>query len=76
MAPSSLLAALIVLLLSGCTQQSAAPSDPLAWPPVTQLNKPWTRWWWLGSAVDEKNLKREIEQMHAAGIGGVEVRFP
>lgn len=74
MAPSSLLAALIVFfLICGCAQQSAAPTKPLEWPPVTQLNKPWTRWWWMGSAVDEKNLKREIEQMHAAGIGGVEI---
>ncbi len=35
--------------------------------------KPWTRWWWLGSGVDEKNLTRQLEEFAAAGIGGVEI---
>lgn len=35
--------------------------------------KPWTRWWWLGSGVDEKNLTRQLEDFAAAGIGGVEI---
>ena len=29
------------------------------WPPLTAECKPWTRWWWLGSAVDEAGLKRD-----------------
>jgi hypothetical protein len=47
--------------------------DPLAWPPLTTESKPWTRWWWLGSAVDAPNLTRLLEQYHDAGIGGVEI---
>jgi hypothetical protein len=35
--------------------------------------KPWTRWWWLGSGVDEKNLTRQLEDFARAGIGGVEI---
>lgn len=35
--------------------------------------KPWTRWWWLGSGVDEKNLTRQLESFAKAGIGGVEI---
>ena len=31
------------------------------------------RWWWFGSAVTKPELQRELEQMKAAGIGGVEV---
>ena len=45
----------------------------LDWPAVTREAKPWTRWWWLGSAVDEANLTREIAALDAAGFGGVEV---
>jgi hypothetical protein len=45
----------------------------LDWPTVTRESKPWTRWWWLGSAVDEPNLKREIAALDSAGFGGVEV---
>jgi len=31
------------------------------------------RWWWFGPAITKPELKRELEQMKAAGIGGVEV---
>ncbi|RYD18860.1 MAG: hypothetical protein EOP88_21100, partial [Verrucomicrobiaceae bacterium] len=47
--------------------------DPLAWPPVTQASKPWTRWWWLGSAVDKPNLTKELEDFAKVGLGGVEI---
>jgi len=31
------------------------------------------RWWWFGPAATRPELTRELEQMKAAGIGGVEV---
>jgi alpha-L-rhamnosidase len=31
------------------------------------------RWWWFGPAVNKPELQRELEQMKAAGIGGVEI---
>lgn len=31
------------------------------------------RWWWFGPAVTKAELQRELEQMKAAGIGGVEI---
>ena len=52
--------------------RTTAPSI-LDWPGVTREAKPWTRWWWLGSAVDEANLTREIATLDSAGFGGVEV---
>lgn len=48
----------------------AADSD---WPAATRDQKPWTRWWWLGSAVDKENLTRELETIAANGFGGVEI---
>lgn len=48
--------------------ESAAP-----WPDPTVQNRPWTRWWWMGSAVDEKNLTALLSQYQQAGIGGVEI---
>jgi hypothetical protein len=32
------------------------------------------RWWWFGPAVTKPELKREIEVMKAAGIGGFEIQ--
>ncbi|MBS1803718.1 MAG: glycoside hydrolase [Acidobacteria bacterium] len=31
------------------------------------------RWWWFGPSATKDELKRELEQMKAAGIGGVEI---
>jgi hypothetical protein len=31
------------------------------------------RWWWFGPSATEPELQRELEQMKAAGIGGVEI---
>src|SRR5262250_438560 len=31
------------------------------------------RWWWFGPAVTKHEIQRELEEMKAAGIGGVEI---
>jgi hypothetical protein len=43
------------------------------WPAQTQQTKPWTRWWWMGNAVNEKDLKATLFTYQQAGIGGVEI---
>jgi len=35
--------------------------------------RPWIRWWWNGDMVDSNELKRELQVLHRAGIGGVEI---
>lgn len=32
------------------------------------------RWWWFGPAVVKPELEKELETMHEAGIGGVEIQ--
>lgn len=34
----------------------------------------YTRWWWYGCAVDRNEIKRELDYMKEAGIGGVELQ--
>ncbi|MDQ0781136.1 glycosyl hydrolase [Chryseobacterium sp. W4I1] len=43
------------------------------WPKTTETAKPWTRWWWMGNAVDEKGLGKQLTTLNKAGFGGVEV---
>ncbi|SDG89868.1 glycosyl hydrolase [Chitinophaga filiformis] len=43
------------------------------WPAVKKETKPWTRWWWIGSAVNEKNLASSLDVLQQAGFGGVEI---
>ena len=63
----------LFLLSFSATAQNAwnGPSDLQI--PITQESKPYTRWWWLGSAVDEVGLTYNLEEMAKAGIGGVEI---
>ena len=61
----------LTIFISSCV--SPEEKQPLAWPEITQVNKPWTRWWWMGSSVDEANLSRSLELYEQAGIGGVEI---
>ncbi|EJL71391.1 glycosyl hydrolase [Chryseobacterium populi] len=43
------------------------------WPKPTETTKPWTRWWWMGNAVDEKGLDKQLTTLNKAGFGGVEI---
>jgi hypothetical protein len=36
-------------------------------------SKPWTYWWWMGSAVDTFNLSRNLEMMQQSGLGGAHI---
>ena len=49
------------------------PAAEGTWPAITRTAKPWTRWWWPGSAVEPKQLSAQLEAMAKAGIGGVEI---
>ncbi|HEX7979628.1 MAG TPA: glycosyl hydrolase [Gemmatimonadaceae bacterium] len=68
-----LTAALFVVPAHVARPQRAAKSAAVAWPTAGRDAKPWTRWWWLGSAVDSAGLTRELDTLAAAGFGGVEV---
>jgi len=64
---------LITLLLFSFFQANSQEKNKSPWPNSTNLNQPWARWWWMGSAVDKPNLKRSLIDFHHAGIGGVEI---
>ncbi len=59
----------VLIILFSCLQMFAQ----IQWPVITQTVKPWTRWWWQGSAVDKKNLTIAMEKYKAAGLGGMEI---
>src|SRR5688572_23581094 len=43
------------------------------WPASNRETKPWTRWWWHGSAVTKEGITAEMEAYKKAGIGGLEI---
>lgn len=63
-----LLGALLLTLCFACT-----PDRPDSWYPIQKEHRPYLRWWWLGSAVDEEGLTYNLEQFADKGFGGVEI---
>ncbi|HXW05734.1 MAG TPA: glycosyl hydrolase, partial [Vicinamibacterales bacterium] len=55
--------------MESTARQEAGPD----WPAIAAGTKPWTRWWWHGSAVDRTSITAQLEALASAGIGGVEV---
>lgn len=67
------LTTLILLLTLVLSLKGQEVKNALLWPEVSREAKPWTRWWWLGSAVDSASLTYRLEEMSKAGMGGVEI---
>ena len=63
----------LVLLLALALSFIAGPVQAVNSAPPPDTTKPWTRWWWPGSAVDPASITRQLEQFAAAGLGGVEI---
>ena len=63
----------VTMFYGSCVAVQKRESKELQWPVAVPQNHPWSRWWWLGSAVDEQNLTRLLTQYQEAGIGGVEI---
>jgi hypothetical protein len=57
----------------GAAGRGAQTSAALAWPRLTSQAKPWTRWWWLGSAVNRRDLSAALALYEKAGLGGLEL---
>ncbi|MEX2595088.1 MAG: hypothetical protein WD426_20155 [Anditalea sp.] len=58
----SLVAGVLIPLSFSCHTRSSQPElPPEDWPEIPREAKPWTRWWWMGNAVDEKNIGQLLE---------------
>lgn len=52
---------------------AAASATAQTWPAATPESKPGARWWWMGSAVTESDLKWNMEEYAKTGIGALEI---
>lgn len=62
-----------VMALFTQAAERGRPEQSLQWPEVTQTSRPWTYWWWMGSAVNREDLTHHLETYRRAGMGGVHV---
>jgi len=61
------------LIAVGALAPVSARAQAPAWPTLTNEMRPWTRWWWQGSAVDSANLTANLTAYQRVGLGGVEL---
>ena len=66
--PSKIKTLLLILLMA-----VAGFAADIDWPEETNTSKPWSRWWWMGSAVDKASIAANLELYSQAGIGGLEI---
>lgn len=62
-----------LLILFCCSTLCLPAMAQLQWPVINKTTKPWTRWWWEGSAVNKKDLTYNLTEYSKAGLGGVEI---
>ena len=56
-------------LLVGCLLAASGSVIAQEWPTIQPEARPGARWWWLGSAVDAKNITYNLEEYAKAGLG-------
>lgn len=59
-----------MVVFSGCNPSVTV--EP-GWPEFSRDTKPWTRWWWHGSALTKEGITAEMEAYQKAGLGGLEI---
>ncbi|RCW32545.1 glycosyl hydrolase [Marinilabilia salmonicolor] len=64
---------MLSLFFTACQRDTASLSEDNIWPCIEKQSKPWVRWWWMGSAVNEKDLGCLLEEYSEKGFGGVEI---
>ena len=62
----------VLLCIFFSCERKEEPAE-MNWPAATRECRPWTYWWWMGSAVDEPNLTKVLEAYRQAGMGGVHI---
>ena len=67
------IAAALLLAAVSCDRNRLVETGNLEWPEITQQTKPWTRWWWPASAVQESDIVSMLDDYSEAGLGGMEV---
>ena len=64
---------LVLVVLAAGPACGESREAELAWPAITAEHRPGCYWWWMGSAVDEANVTRQLEAYREAGIGGLHI---
>lgn len=70
---SSIKIVFLVIIVIGTFNCGTLEKAEFSWPEISNQEKPWTRWWWMGNAVDTASITAQLESFAEAGLGGVEI---
>ena len=71
--PAAVAGLVLVVALAFSLEGRGQSLPSLDWPAPSMESRPWTRWWWMGSAVTREGITTELTALRDAGIGGVEI---
>lgn len=63
----------ITLFTAFILQAQQVSNNISSWPEKDKTTKTWTRWWWMGNAMDKEGIQDNLIALSKAGIGGVEI---
>ena len=66
----------VVVFFTSCSLSNSSKmqeTGAVKWPEITQEMRPWTRWWWFGNVLTEKDITASLESYRKAGIGGLKL---
>ncbi len=64
---------LFLIFLFSSLLPTRAQDKISSWPEISNTTKPWTRWWWMGNAVDKQGIRQNLVAFQKSGLGGVEI---
>lgn len=62
-----------IIAASLCLTSVSVFAQGEGWPEVHDDMKPAARWWWLGSAVNKRDITLNMEEYACKGMGGLEI---
>jgi len=64
---------IIFIVIASCTPEKVEVNLFKGFQNPPAEARPFVRWWWNGNQLQSEEIKRQIELLHDAGIGGVEI---
>jgi hypothetical protein len=71
-----LLCIILSLIVDSCTSDKKSQGMiDIRQTKIYNDSRPWTRWWWFASIIDEASIADNLEWLRESGFGGVEIAW-
>ena len=68
--------AVLCIAFNGCNNDTPkATTNPTTEPELYASHKPYTRWWWFSSEIENNDVRDQLVWLRDHGFGGVEIAW-